>query len=366
MREAEAEAETSPLALERRFAGLAGRLPRFPLTTLPTPVARMAALGRECGRDGLWIKRDDRSGPAYGGNKPRKLELLVGDALRLGRRRLLTFGGIGTNHGLATAIAARSAGLGCVLVLVPQPIDPHVLRNLLLDHAYGAELHLAGGLARAAAKAAAILARGALRGDLPYFIPPGGTSRLGTLGYVSAGLELAEQVARGELPAPDAIFVPLGSGGTAAGLLLGCRLGGLHARIVAVLVTDILPPSASRLLRLACACSAHLRGLDPSVPAVQLGAQDLTVVAGSLGPGYGAPTEQAAAARRRMRDAEGIELETTYSAKCLAALLDGAGLRRTDRTVLFWNTFSSADAGRGVERPARPDELPGAFRRFFA
>jgi len=138
----------STLALERRFPRLAGRLDRLHLTTLPTRVEPLRVLGDALGAD-LWIKRDDVSAEWYGGNKPRKLEFLLGAVLRRGYGSVLTFGPLGTHHGLATTIAARIIGLPTILVLVPQPVTPAVRHALLLDHAYGAELHLATSVSRA-------------------------------------------------------------------------------------------------------------------------------------------------------------------------------------------------------------------------
>jgi len=345
-------------ALERRFPGLAGRLPRVPLTALPTPVGTLGALARARGLGRVWIKRDDRSGHLYGGNKPRKLEFLLGEARRRGRRTVMTFGGIGSHHGLATAVCARAVGMRTVLVLVPQPVTAHTLHCLLLDQAYGAELHYAASVSRAAARALALLAHGALRGDPPFIIPTGGTSTLGTIGYVNAALELAEQVRAGELPAPEAIFVPLGSGGTVAGLLLGLKL--------AVLVTDILPPSPGRLVRLARATLGRLRRLAPEVPPVAVTAAELTVVTGYLGRCYGAPTDAGVAAQQLAAEVEGLQLETTYTAKCLAALLDLASRPPyREQDVLFWNTYSSVDPAASLARLPDWRELPPAFHRFF-
>jgi D-cysteine desulfhydrase len=293
-------------------------LPRLPLTSLPTPVEPLARLGQAVDVASLWIKRDDRSGPVYGGNKPRKLELLLGAARARGRRRVLTFGGIGTHHGLATAACGRAAGLGTTLVLVPQPITSHVQRTLLLMHALGAELHLASGPADAARIGLGVLARGTLHGDPPALVPTGGTSVLGGLGYLNAGLELVEQVRAGLAPEPAAVFVALGSGGTVAGLLAGLRLGGLSSRVVGVLVTDILPPSPRRLLGLARAC---LRRFAPGAD-VRLSPDDLEIERRFVGAGYGAVTPPAEAALRLLAETEGVGLETTYTGKCLAALLD--------------------------------------------
>jgi D-cysteine desulfhydrase len=337
-------------------------VPRLPLTRLPTAVESLERFGRAAGIAPPWIKRDDRTGVLYGGNKPRKLELLLGAARARGRRWVLTFGGIGTHHGIATAVAAGAAGLATSLVLVPQPVTPHVQHTLLMLHALGADLHLASGTPGAVRQGLVLLAGGWLRRDPPALIPTGGTSRLGALGYLNAGLELSEQVAAGMLPEPAAIFVALGSGGTVAGLLAGLRLGGLSSRVVAVLATDILPPSHGSLLRLARACLAHWA---PDAR-ITLSADDLVIEPGFIGAGYGAPTPEADAAGRMLVEAEGIPLETTYTAKCLAALMRHAATEAfRGRPLLFWNTFSSIEPARAPASVPPPDALPPPFRRFF-
>ena len=354
------------IALERRFPALTGRLARVPLTTLPTPVEPLAALGRTLDAD-LWIKRDDASGASYGGNKPRKLEFLLGGARRRGTGSVLTFGGLGTHHGLATTIAARELGLRSILVLLPQPVTPAVRRHLLLDHAFGAELHYAATVPRAALVAGSLLAREMLAGRKPLLIPPGGTSAAGVLGYVNAGLELAEQVARGEMPEPFAVFVPLGTAGTAAGLLLGFALAGLRTRVAAVLVTDIMPPTHARVLRLARRAWRLLHGLDPGIAPAALAADRLTVIADQLGSGYGVATDAGETARRRIEELEGIRLESTYTAKCLAALLDRAGAAPyRGRALLFWHTYSAVDPATHIAALPDPRELPPEFQRFYA
>lgn len=354
------------LAIERRFPALRGRLPLVRLTQLPTRVHRLARLGQELQTDRLWVKRDDESGTLYGGNKPRKLEFLLGDALADGKRSVLTFGGIGTHHGLATAICARAVGVRAILALLKQPVTEHVRRCLLLDYAAGAEMYYAATVPLVAGRALRICARELLRGELPYIIPTGGTSPLGTLGYVNAALELQEQVTAGALPEPDWIFVPMGSGGTVAGLVLGAKLAGLRSQVAAVLVTDILPPSADKLARLAARSLALLRQQVAEIPRVVVTAGDFTIIKGYVGPSYGAPTEAARQARDLMEQREDIHLETTYTAKCLAGMIDAlrAPEYRT-RTVLFWNTYSSVDPA--VHLGPLPDyrQLPRPFHRFF-
>jgi D-cysteine desulfhydrase len=354
------------LALERYVPGVTAAFPRVPLTRLPTPVRRLEALARARGLGEIWIKHDDRTGVLYGGNKPRKLEFLLGAARARGYRTVITFGGIGTHHGLATAICAREAGMRCVLVLMPQPVTDHVRRCLLLDHAFGAEMHLAPSVAGIVAQSLARCARGLLRNDLPWVVPTGGTSARGALGYINAACELAEQVRRGELPEPAFIFTPLGSGGTVAGLAAGLKLAGLRSRVVGVLVTDILPPSTHRLAGLARGALLLLRGAKLECPNVMVQPSDITVIESHLGERYGAPTAEGEDAVRLLRETEAVTLETTYTAKCAAALLHYAKQAPyAGQPLLFWNTYSSVDPAASLERLPEYPELPAAFHRFF-
>ncbi|HET6303677.1 MAG TPA: pyridoxal-phosphate dependent enzyme [Myxococcota bacterium] len=350
--------------LFRRFPALAGRLPHRRYVEGPTPVEPLALEG--LGGVELWVKRDDRSCPLYGGNKPRKLEFVIGRALERGARRLVTTGGLGTNHGLATTILGRAAGLATTLVLVDQPVTPKVRESLLLMRAHGAELVHGRGVAGAALGVLATLARGWLRGEKPYLVPTGGSSALGTLGFVGAALELAEQVRAGACPEPAELYVAVGSGGTLAGLVLGLRLAGLRTRAVGVLVTDVLPPSPARLARLARASLGWLRRLDASVPDLQLGPQDFALASRQLGPGYGATTPAAEAALRAAAGA-GLSLETTYTAKCLAEIL--ARAREGAPAAgpwLFWNTYNGVDVAGRAPRRASVAELPRSIQALLA
>jgi len=351
----------SQLALVDRFPALAA-LPRSPFVELPTPVEPLRLAGLPDGA--LWVKRDDRSCPLYGGNKPRKLEFVIGAAIARGSRRLVTTGGIGTHHGLATTLLARSQGIATTIAVVPQPVTDHVRDQLNAMWDCGAEIVPASGVGSAALQVARVLARSALRGERPSFVPTGGTSALGDIGFVSAACELADQIEAGALPEPREIYVPVGSGGTLSGLVLGARLAGLRARFVGVLVTDILPPSPARLARLAAATLRRLRGLAPSLPALRIDAEDFALTGRQLGAGYGAPTEAARAAAEAAR-AAGLRLEMVYTAKCLAELLERWREGRTEAPLLFWHTYSSADFRRAS--PAAPDRgpLPAALRRLL-
>jgi len=350
-------------ALFRHYPALQGRLPHRPFLSGPTPVEPLRIAGLE-GAD-LLVKRDDRSCEVYGGNKPRKLEFVIGSCLERGVRRLLTTGGLGTNHGLATAILGREAGLTTTLVLVDQPVTEKVRESLLLFTAYGAEVVYGRSVAGTALQCLRILARSPLRGERIAIVPTGGSGSLGNLGFVSAAFELAEQIRAGTLESPSEIFVPVGTGGTYAGLGLGLRLAGLNSRLVGILVTDILPPSPARLARAARATLRMLRRADPSIPELALGPGDFPVTTGQVGPGYGASTPAAEDAVRAASDA-GLRLETTYTGKCLAEIRERAR-RGTlgEGPILFWNTFSSIDVKQRAPHSPDAAALPGRLRQLF-
>lgn len=362
----EGTCDTGPVswepALFRRFPAARERIPHRAFLSGVTPVEPLALEGVPEGR--LWVKRDERCSPLYGGNKPRKLEFVIGRALARGARRLVTTGGLGTHHGLATTILGRAAGLATTLVLVDQPVTDHVCRSLALFRAWGAELVYGRTVAGAAAATLRVLARSTWRGERPYLVATGGSGPVGNLGFVSAGLELAEQVEAGRLPAPAQLYLPVGTGGTAAGLLAGLRLGGLATRVVPVLVTDILPPSASRMARAARATLARLRRADPSVPALAIAADDFRVVTAQVGPGYGAATPAARAAREAGA-ASGLALETTYTAKCVAEIRARAARGELEPgPILYWNTWSQVDVEATAPRPPDEAALPEPFARL--
>jgi len=195
-------------------------------------------------------------------------------------------------------------------------------------------------------------------------VPTGGSSAVGDIGFVSAAFELAEQIEAGVLPAPNEIYLPIGSGGSLSGLALGARLAGLRARIIGVLVTDILPPGARRIVALARATLARLRRLDPTLPDVAIDPADFEITHAQLGPGYGAETESGRAAAQRA-SAAGLLLEQTYTAKCLAEMLARAASGAAEPPLLFWNTYNSVDFWSHA--PVRPGlgGLPASLRRWI-
>jgi D-cysteine desulfhydrase len=314
--------------LHERYPAAAGALPFVPICSLPTPVREAPGLG-----DGVWVKDDARSAEPWGGNKPRKLEWILADARARRFRTILTFGGIGTNHGLATAIYARRAGLECVLALTEQPRTDTVERQLERLRAAATRVYLTRDPRRTALAMPLIALRhGGLRP--PYLLPPGGSSAVGALGFVEAALELAAQVEAGELPEPRTVVVALGSGGSAAGLAAGLAIAGLRTRVDAVLVNDQLTLTEPRLLRLAGRTLRLLRRRGADVSGVRLGADAVRVIEGFMGAGYGHATDAGEEAQA-IGESDGLALDPVYTGKALAAVRAGAA---GERPILFWNT----------------------------
>ncbi len=341
------------------FPDLADSAGHTLLATLPTPldVHRGSDLGLSVKR--LMIKRDDQSGRAYGGNKVRKLEFLLGEALRVGAHGVVTFGVAGSNHALATSVYARACGLESHSMLTRQSNAAYVRRNLLAGLHAGAHLHPCSGEEQAVEEANALIGRARERGQTLVTIPGGGSSPLGCLGFVNAGLELAEQLQRQSLPAPDLIYLALGTVGTAAGLLLGIRLAGLSSRVVAVRVVRSDIASPERFRRLAGATGQLLDS------PVSVGGELPEIRHEFLGPGYARFTREGVAAMETARRSLRMKLEGTYTGKAFAALLqDCRNGRLSGANVLFWNTYNSRPVPEGaLARDYR--ELPEAFHYYF-
>lgn len=354
------EAQDYPLA--RRFPRLGRRIPRVSLSAGPSPVSRLPALSARLGRDDIWLKHDGLFGTVYGGNKPRKLQFVLADALRRGARRVLTTGTIGTNHGLATAIYARELGLkSAVLITYEEPSPPTVKTLLHLADA-GARIHYTRSYPLTAAAAPYFIARYWLQDRrMPYALGPGGSGVTSSLGYADAAFELAEQVRAGELPEPRWIVIPLGTGGTVAGLLAGLRLAGLDTRILAVSVTrapTTWRPLVTRLARNVVRRIARESG-ERELAGVRL--SGLRIDAGWLGPGLGRASEAGAEAGAMLEELEGLHLDAVYTEKSMSAMVGLSRAGRLPGPVLFWHTYNAISLpdpdARAVAR------IPGSLRR---
>jgi len=312
------------------------------LAHLPTPLEPAARLGAHIGIEDLWIKRDDLTGLALGGNKARKLELLLADALAHGADTLVTGGGPQSNHARITAAAAATAGLECHLALAGPP-PAHTDGNLLLDSLLGATLHFDGAVEYDDIERdiAAVAARLAAAGRRPYAIPVGGASVIGAAAYALAVDELEVQLdALGREPF-DWIVVADGSGGTQAGLLAG--LGPASTRVLGVDV-GTRPDLDAAVPDLARATATHLGRSTELGPTI--------VDHDHVGRAYGWATPGAVDAIRAAARTEGLILDPVYSAKAMHALTTRAADGSVAGRVLFWHTGGApAMFAREFERP---------------
>ncbi len=294
----------------------------------------------------LWVKRDDLTHEVYGGNKVRKLEWLLAEAQAKGCGRVVTIGAVGSHHVLATTYFGRAQGLGVEAVLVPQPATGHAMDVLRADLALGLEPFPVGARWQVPLAVWWRARKGA------FVIPVGGSSVVGSMGYVGAARELAEQVRRGEMPEPDTCIVALGSGGTAAGLAAGFEAEGMKTKVVGVCVADPAWAVRAACMRLAAACASRI--------GVRLTGSRLTTEERFLGEGYGRATREGEEATAVAREAAGLELDPTYTAKAFASALEhvrSAGSKQGP-VVLYWHTLSSAPMQPLLENAPSEDAIP--------
>ena len=320
-------------------------LPRVSLATLPTPLTEArglrGALGGAARCPRILLKRDDLTGLALGGNKARKLEFLIGDALQQRATVVITTGAVQSNHARMTAAAARATGLGVSLVLTTQEHDPPKQGNYLLDHLFGADIHLipAGPDPKLAvapdeeARVAEVTGALQARGERPYLIPVGGSSGVGALGYVAGTRELVEQLAAASIPATR-LYYASGSRGTQAGLELGWRLLSPSYRLHGIAVSGGEEEKRVRAARVATE-AARLLGAD-----VVVSPSELSTSQDHIGDGYGIPTPGGLEAIRLLATCDGVLLDPTYTAKAMAALIADvrSGAIRPDETIVFLHT----------------------------
>ena len=328
-----------PLLFEN-YPELKKRISYLPLGEFPTPVHQLKNLGF----NNLWIKRDDLTSLIYGGNKVRKLEFILAEVKRRNKKRIVTTGGTGTHHGLATAIFAQQFGIDVTLLLYDQPYSDEVRHNLLLLAGQQVKIVHCKTLWKTMFS---YLVLRRIIDPFAYFLYPGGSNVFGTLGYVNAVLELKTQIESGLLPKPDVIFCPLGSNGTMAGLILGCALSKLDSEIIGVRVT---PPKLGvfqkctdhTVMKLAKDTRQLLRQNCRDLPWVNL--KTPTIDGRYLGNGYGCKTESCIEAIEIMNKNEGIQLDQTYTAKAFSAVSDFCSSpENKSKTVLYWHTYNSAD-----------------------
>jgi len=347
------------------YPALRGAMPPVDIAELPTPITPLLSLCDDAGAASVHVKRDDLTSAVYGGNKVRKLALLLGAARGRGARSVITFGGAGSNHALATALFAARLGLRCRSILGPQHNAHSVRRNLLAALCAGAVLCPCAWRDTARETRRRFFGAEEEDGVFPSVIPPGGSSPLGAVGFVDAAFELRDQVRAGVTPQPDCIYVASGTMGTCVGLLLGLAAAGLPTRVEAVRVTTAPYTGMTHARALFAACNRLLCAADPTFPEIAFPEGQLHIREEFFGGEYALYTDASAAAVRRARVAGYIRLEGTYTGKTFAALLhDAANGTLRGKNVLFWNTHNSRDIatlGAGTDW----HDLPPALHRYF-
>ena len=328
------------------------RLPRLRFASLPTPLQETPrlrnALGGASQAPRILIKRDDLTGLAFGGNKVRKLEFLVGDAITAGASILITAGAAQSNHARATAAAAVVAGMGSVLVLASDDPEPRIQGNLLLDRMLGADIHVVSTETDRYAVMDQIAADLRDKGETPYVIPVGGSNAIGAAGYMTMMIELRDQLAALNA-SPTRIYFASGSGGTQAGIAMAAKALDMLIQPVGILDSPFPEESQAHCLQIANAAA----GLVGS--AARLATSDMIYDDRYFGAGYGVPTAGGEEAIQMLARSEAIFLDSVYSGKAMSGLIDHIRRGQIDpaETVVFVHTGGTPALFADAERLAQ-------------
>jgi len=343
------------------FPRLAERMPKTSIANLPTPVKKysfnLASRPVE-----ISVKHDNLTSEKYGGNKIRKLEYLFHRAAKRNAKRVATFGTVASNHALATAIFATELNFECTCFLshqaktskAPVALNMH-LRNHTDIVRYG------GGRANRVSTL-----RQHLRNRGTWVIPMGGSNWLGVMGFVNAGLELAEQVQSGLLAVPDRLYVANGTMATAAGLALGLALAEMPTEVHAIRVTHESIANRDAMQRLIAKTATLMNRFDASIPADLADRTRICFRDDFFAGGYARTNNATDRAIEFARDDLCLTLDTTYSGKAMAALLhDLEGPKLAEQSLLFWNTYNSHPLPVSADRPNNISHLPKEFLRYY-
>ncbi|WKE69191.1 1-aminocyclopropane-1-carboxylate deaminase/D-cysteine desulfhydrase [Streptomyces sp. WP-1] len=326
-------------------------LPRLPLVNAPTPLQPAARLSAVLGTE-VWFKRDDLTGVGLGGNKVRALEYLIADALRDGCDSLVTGAGPQSNWATLAAVTASRHGLEPHLVYYGPPVAP--VGNHALAELVGADIRFTGSTERTSVDAGIETLTRDLRarGRRPYALPRGGATPLGSIGYLRASGELADQFDEAGLK-PESVWLATGSCGTQAGLVAGARMWGTSYRVTGVSVSRPVTECAARVTELADQ-AGRLAGLTDT------GADDVEILDGLAGSGYGRPSAAGTEAARLVARTEGVFLDPVFGAKAMAVLVDRARAGRQRGPVVFLVSGGAPTlfGSPGTSLPPTPSDSP--------
>jgi D-cysteine desulfhydrase len=303
-------------------------IPRIHFAHLPTPIEELRRLSDKLGGPRILVKRDDQTGLAFGGNKTRKLEFLVAEALEQGARMLISGGALQSNHCRQTAAAAARFGFDCTLVLNGD-MPEHPSANLLLDQLFGAEIVTIKDRAYRDQVLQETYDRAVAAGRKPYLVTYGGSSPTGALGYAFAIKEFTEQNVHA-----DCIVFGTSSGGTHAGLVLGQRVFGYKGKVLGISIDEPEEWLKTRVSALASDASEKLG------KRIDFTREDVLANEEYCRAGYGVLTDAERAAVRLFARMEGLLLDPVYTGRAAAGMIDliRKGFFKKDETVLFWHT----------------------------
>jgi 1-aminocyclopropane-1-carboxylate deaminase/D-cysteine desulfhydrase-like pyridoxal-dependent ACC family enzyme len=343
------------------FPQLAARLPKSSIADLPTPL-KQYSLSKERNAAPILVKHDDLTSKLYGGNKIRKLEYILQRAKDRNAERVATFGSVASNHALATALYATALDLKCTCLLSHQSKTAKAPVALNMHLRNRTEIIRFGG-----ARASRInTMRKHLQNRRIWVIPMGGSSWLGVIGFVNAGLEVAAQIEAAGVDVPDRLYVANGTMGTAAGLALGLALANIPTEIHAVRVTHEYIANPLAMQRLISKTAMMMHRLDPSIPADIATRTKLCFRDEFFADGYAQSNPATDRAIDIGREEFGLTLDTTYSGKAMAALLhDLSRDESAEQKMMFWNTYNSQVLPVTAERPADTSHLPEEFLRYY-
>lgn len=343
------------------FPKLAARLPKTSIADLPTPLQQYSLRNLK-NAPTILVKHDDLSSKLYGGNKIRKLEYVLRRAQDRDAERVATFGTVASNHALATALYATALELKCTCLLSHQSKTAKAPLALNMHLRNQTEIIRFGGARRSRVNTM----RKYLQNRRTWVIPMGGSSWLGVIGFVNAGLEVATQIESAGIDVPERLYVANGTMGTAAGIALGLALANIFTEVHAVRVTHERVANPNAMQRLINKTSAMMKRLDNSIPDDIAARTRICFRDEFFGDGYAVSNHATDSALKFAQQEIGMTLDTTYSAKAMAALLHD--LSRNDlagKKMMFWNTFNSRILPVTAERPANTACLPEEFLRYY-
>jgi L-cysteate sulfo-lyase len=315
--------------------------PRVSLAHLPTPLEHLPRLSEHLGGPDIYVKRDDCTGLASGGNKTRKLEYSMGEALQQGADTIVTVGAVQSNHVRQTAAAACKLGLKCEVLLehrVAEPSETYATSgNVFLDRIFGANLREFPGGTDFDAEMTKVADEVRSGGGTPYVIPGGASNPVGALGYVGCGIELLEQFKEQNLHI-DHLVTATGSAGTHAGLAVGLRGSGSDLPILGIGVNAPQAVQEERVFKLSVEV-ADMVGESACVSR-----EDIIADCNYIGPGYGEHTDSMNEAILMLARFEGLLFDPVYSGKALAGMIDHVRQGRFEKgqKIVFLHTGGSA------------------------